>query len=419
MKKLFVVQAAALGRDFALANGMGEIAGMRAGSVASAFPAVTCTASATFRTALPPEKHGVRANGWLDRVLLEPCFWKQPAGIVRGARIWDGYRAAGGKVAIGFVQQILGERADAVVSPAPIHKHGGGMTMDCYSSPRSLYETMKAANGRDFALWRYWGPFASAASSEWIAKGFAAYLAAPDAAGFVWCYLPALDYDLQRFGPSSPQARCAASALKAQIEMLAEAASRNGYEMLVFGDYAMEDAARGAVFPNRILRSAGLFRPRMVRGLAYHDFYASAAFAVCDHQIAELEIFDPARAEDAAALFRGHPLVVRVEDVSAGGEIRFRLVAAEGAWFDFMWWEDPREAPDYASHVDIHNKPGFDPCELFHKRFNPFEVLQDPSKIKGTHGRAALPCAIYSTLPVPGEGADIAGVAAKVREFLG
>ena len=36
------------------------------------------------------------------------------------------------------------------------------------------------------------------------------------------------------------------------------------------------------------------------------------------------------------------------------------------------------EAPDFAGHVDIHNKPGYDPKELFF--FNRGEV-------RGTHGR--------------------------------
>ena len=39
---------------------------------------------------------------------------------------------------------------------------------------------------------------------------------------------------------------------------------------------------------------------------------------------------------------------------------------------------DGREAPDFASHVDIHNKPGYDPKELFF--FN-------KGVVKGTHGR--------------------------------
>ena len=62
------------------------------------------------------------------------------------------------------------------------------------------------------------------------------------------------------------------------------------------------------------------------------------------------------------------------------------LVAKPGYWFAYPWWEQPREAPDYASHVDIHNKPGYDPCELFFG-WPPPGISQDPTRIRGTHGR--------------------------------
>src|SRR6185369_6169150 len=35
------------------------------------------------------------------------------------------------------------------------------------------------------------------------------------------------------------------------------------------------------------------------------------------------------------------------------------------AWFAYPFWLDDRRAPDYARTVDIHRKPGYDPCELF------------------------------------------------------
>jgi hypothetical protein len=71
---------------------------------------------------------------------------------------------------------------------------------------------------------------------------------------------------------------------------------------------------------------------------------------------------------------------------------------------------DDRQAPDYARTVDIHRKPGYDPCELF---FDPrlrwpkgralrrllqkklgfrtlFDVVPlDPSLVRGSHGLPA------------------------------
>ena len=41
------------------------------------------------------------------------------------------------------------------------------------------------------------------------------------------------------------------------------------------------------------------------------------------------------------------------------------LIASANSWFTYYWWQDDRRAPDYARTVNIHAKPGYDPCELF------------------------------------------------------
>ena len=55
------------------------------------------------------------------------------------------------------------------------------------------------------------------------------------------------------------------------------------------------------------------------------------------------------------------------------------LLSSPSAWFAYPFWEDDRRAPDYARTVDIHRKPGYDPCEL---SFDP--------KLWWPRGRAAL-----------------------------
>jgi hypothetical protein len=40
-------------------------------------------------------------------------------------------------------------------------------------------------------------------------------------------------------------------------------------------------------------------------------------------------------------------------------------VAGPDAWFTYYFWDDDSLAPDYARTIDIHRKPGYDPCELF------------------------------------------------------
>jgi hypothetical protein len=72
-------------------------------------------------------------------------------------------------------------------------------------------------------------------------------------------------------------------------------------------------------------------------------------------------------------------------------------VAEPDAWFAYPWWDARREAPDYATHVDIHSKIGFDPCELFWG-IPGLSVSLDPTKVRGTHGRDEAPAAFATTL---------------------
>ncbi len=56
-------------------------------ALTTTFPAVTCTAQATFMTGLPPDQTGVVANGWLFRDLCEIWFWRQSNRLVSGEKI--------------------------------------------------------------------------------------------------------------------------------------------------------------------------------------------------------------------------------------------------------------------------------------------------------------------------------------------
>ncbi|MEE9131414.1 MAG: hypothetical protein V3T84_15455, partial [Phycisphaerales bacterium] len=88
------------------------------------------------------------------------------------------------------------------------------------------------------------------------------------------------------------------------------------------------------------------------------------------------------------------------------------LVSKSRRWFSYDYWLDDSRAPDFARTVDIHRKPGYDPCELFvdpnlslpklriawkllRKRLG-FHTLMDvipldTSLVRGSHGRADLP----------------------------
>ncbi len=392
--KLLVVQVAALGWELVrkYPPSSQELVFRRAATV---FPALTCPVQASFRTASSPGAHGMVANGYYSRELRRAMFWEQSAFLVDGPRIWSRFRSGGGGVGMMFWQQSLGEDVDLVLSPAPIHKHEGGMIQSFYSRPPHLYRELARRIGRDFNLMHYWGPLASQRSSAWITEALSTLLLERDmhAPELVLGYIPHLDYDLQRHGTGGRHARRALQKVYRWLEDLARVAREAGYDYLFYGDYAIEETPGGPLYPNRILRAAGFFSARRVGRRTYPDLYGSPAFAMVDHQIAHIYVRDEHRLEMVRELFSDRPEIAAVlgpqEQAQRGirhprcGELI--LVAAKGYWFAYPWWEDAREAPDYAAHVDIHNKPGYDPCELF---LGPWmRVGSDPARVRGSHGR--------------------------------
>ncbi len=422
-KKLLVVQIAALGWE--LAQKQRAFTFQKAASV---FPAVTCTAQASFRTASAPESHGLVANGLFFRDLHKILFWEQSAALVQGGRIWKNFRHRGGRVGMMFWQQSLGEEVDLVLSPAPIHKHGGGMIQDCYAQPREFGPRLEQSVGRPFNLMNYWGPLASRKSSDWIVDATCATMAMRDLAPDVlFSYVPHLDYDLQRHGPDSRQAEVAMSVLLGHLDRLRAEAHALGYEFLFFGDYAIEPVTGGAIFPNQCLRDAGLLASRSIKKMSYADLFSSRAFAMVDHQVAHVFTADSGATEKARSALAGLPGVEAILDREAQKEWKIDharsgdlvLVAKPGAWFAYPWWREKREAPDYATHVDIHNKPGYDPCELFFG-WPPLSVSMDTTRIRGSHGRtgAGTEIAWTSSVDFPDAPANLVGLALATRNWL-
>ena len=394
-KKILVVQVAALSWNLIKSNSATTMHGLNFQATNPIFPAVTCTAQASFRTASTPAQHGMVANGLFNKQLKKVLFWEQAASQITGPKIWDKFKANGGTVGMMFWQQSLGEDANLIISPAPIHKHHGGMIQDCYSKPADIYSFLKDKTNKPFNLMNYWGPLASPKSSQWIADATCALLAdtekSPD---LLFTYLPALDYDLQRFGPNSPQCKKAWTAVSKQLMQLTAAAKHNNYEILIYGDYAITPCEHGAIHPNKALLAAGLLGIREINGMKYLDLYASRAFAVADHETAHIHIADEADIPAAKTALKAMPGIESVMDKAAqqkaavanpaSGELL--AVVKDGYWMSYRWWNNPKQAPDYASHVDIHNKPGFDPCELFFG-WPPGSITSNENRVGGTHGK--------------------------------
>jgi predicted AlkP superfamily pyrophosphatase or phosphodiesterase len=417
--KLIVVQVAALGWDLAK-----KIPGFRPAE--AFFPAVTCCAQAGFRTASLPRDHGMIANGARTPDLRKILFWEQSSGLVHGERIWSRYRAAGRRAGMMFWQQSLGdEELDLVLSPAPIHLHSGGMIQNCYAKPEGFYERITGQLRRPFNLMHYWGPVASRKSSEWITDATCTLLRdtqfAPD---LLFSYLPHLDYDLQRHGPAGRRARGSLKFTLRCLDLIKAEARAQGYHWLFYGDYAIQPVT-AAVFPNRRLHEAGLLQTRQIKQMLYADLFATPAFAMVDHQIAHVYTRDPqstAAARQALASLPGIESILDREHQAAfgidhprGGDLL--LIAQSGHWFAYPWWTERKHAPDFASHVDIHNKPGYDPCELFFG-WPPPSVSMNTRRIRGSHGRPGDTVAWSTSLEFAAEPATMLDLARLTKAWL-
>jgi predicted AlkP superfamily pyrophosphatase or phosphodiesterase len=344
-------------------------------------PAVTCSVQSTFLTGQPPSGHGVVGNGWYFRELGEVYLWRQHNRLVRGEKLWETARRArpGYKVANVCWWYAMGASTDWTVTPRPVYHADGRKSPDCYARPPELHDELTRELG-PFPLFHYWGPTASLRSTEWIVAATRRLMPQAD---LTLSYVPHLDYDLQRYGPDSPQAARAAREVDGALAPLLADARENGTTVVVVSEYGITRATR-PVSPNRALREAGLLEVYTQHGMEYLDPWASRAFAVADHQVAHVYVADPADIPRVAGLCRELPGVDLVLDREAqaaygldherSGELV--LVAEKEAWFTYYYWLDSDRAPDFARGVEIHRKPGFDPAELFFDPADPSARLR-------------------------------------------
>jgi len=338
-------------------------------------PAVTCTVQSTLLTGLPPSGHGAVANGWYFRDLAEVMLWKQPNQLVAGEKVWEAGKARdpGFTCAKMFWWYNMYAGADWSATPRPMYPADGRKIPDHYTFPPELHDELDAKLG-PFPLFRFWGPMADIASSEWIARATLHVMETRDPT-LTLTYLPHLDYNLQRLGPDigHPRLQQDLREIDALCGLLIDAAEASGRRVVVVSEYGITPV-RDAIHINRALRAAGLLSVRAEEhGRETLDAGASQAFAVADHQIAHVYVKDAARIAEVAALVAGLDGVEAVWDAEArrahgldhprSGE----LVAISRAdrWFSYYYWLDEAKAPDFARTVDIHRKPGYDPVELF------------------------------------------------------
>jgi predicted AlkP superfamily pyrophosphatase or phosphodiesterase len=156
------------------------------------------------------------------------------------------------------------------------------------------YETIKEQIG-DFDLSSYWGPFASKLSSEWITKA-SQYTIENNKPNFMFTYIPHIDYSAQRFGKDSNEVSKDLSFADGIVERIIDSTKKSkiydNTQFIIFSEYSFNDV-NGAIPINIILRNNGLLNVRKIGEKEYVDFEFSKAFAVVDHQIANIYLKSP------------------------------------------------------------------------------------------------------------------------------
>ncbi len=408
-----------------------------------ATPSVTCTAQASLLTGKAPRDHGIVGNGWFFRDTGEVRFWQQSATLLQAEPLYETARRLAAEQGQAFRAAKLfwwfnqGAAVDLSVTPKPYYGADGNKAFGIAGTPEGLTDRLEAKFG-PFPFRTFWGPGAGRPCTDWIARS-AAEVLRDERPNLSMVYLPHLDYGPQRRGPSGCDLPKLVHELDEACAPLLDEAKRQGARVWVFGEYGHRDVSR-VVLPNRILRRAGLLSTRPGPFGEVFEPHNSRAFAVCDHQIAHVYVRNPADVPRVADLLKAEPGVDRLLVLEERAEVELNhprsgvIVALSDpdAWFAYPFWLDDRAAPDYARTVDIHRKPGYDPCELF---FDPklafpqaramrrliqkklgfrtlFDVIPlDPSLVKGSHGLPAETDADRPVLigdgPAPGDSGPL------------
>ena len=384
-------------------------------------PAVTCTAQATLLTGKRPDEHGIVGNGWLFRETGEIRFWQQSSALLQAEPVYATARRLAREQGRSFKSAKLfwwfnqGAAVDISVTPKPYYGADGNKVFGITGTPEGLTARLERDLGK-FPFHTFWGPGAGLPCTEWIARAAGLVLdrERPD---LTLVYLPHLDYDPQRYGPGGCDMPRLVGELDAACAPLIERARSTGARVWVVSEYGHCDVQR-PVLLNCVLREANLLTVRRGPFGETLDTFTSKAFAVCDHQVAHVYVMLGQDVEPVRDLILRQPGVDRVLvgaerrelglDHPRSGELV--VLSRADAWFAYPYWLDDRLAPDFARTVDIHRKPGYDPCELF---FDPrlfwpkgramrrlaqkklgfrtlFDVIPlDPTLVRGSHGSRA------------------------------
>ncbi len=381
------------------------------------FPCVTCCVQANMTTGVLPNQHGIVANGLWQPEKKKVVMWTSTNQAVEAPQIWDMiyHHPDNPRAAVWFQLQAVEAEAEFVCTHKPIHNPDGSETMWCYTRPTNMYGELLEKFGH-FPLKNYWGPMTNNAPAKWCVET-TCWLAEKEQPEFFYIYMSHPDCQAQRFGPDSPQQMESLDELNSALdEIITRFTAAYDREIVWFiaGEYAITEVDH-VTYPNRVLRDAGLL---MVangadwKGGVLHsaardyetftgelpDMDKSRAFALCDHQFAHVYVpdHDPEVIRRVVELFTG---MEGVDEILVGADIekyglnhprsgQVILVSTPNSWMQYYWWHDDVMAPEFARRVEIHQKPGYDPVELFFDR-ETMSIPLDATLPKGSHGAPA------------------------------
>ena len=340
-------------------------------SLVPELPAVTLPGHAALMTGTGIKSHGVVANGWYHRNLNEVKMWPQSEALCSGEKIWESIKKSNPdfKCFKYFWWPGMGSTADLYGNVRPVYYADGRKGPGLYMNREGLADELQEEFGK-FPLFNFWGPATSIKSSKWILDT-AEYLIDKDTMDLSMLYLPHLDYKQQSHGPKADIIAQEVADLDALVMPFIKRMEDKGFEFIILSSYNITEVDK-PVHINSLLREQGLLKTISNEAGELIDFSESAAFAVADHQCANIYIKDSKDITKVAiqiARMDGVDRVLnrqaqQIEGLEHENSGELLVFSSPNAWFTYYYWLDEALAPDFARTVAIHNKPGYDPCEM-------------------------------------------------------
>jgi hypothetical protein len=166
---------------------------------------------------------------------------------------------------------------------------------------------------------------------------------------------------------------------------------------------------------------------RKTAGIELIDAYKSRAWALVDHQVANVFVRNESDIAPAVTALEKLDGIETIASGTARAELGVEhpnsgdivLIAKPRYWFNYHFWLNEATMPPYARTVDIHSKPGYDPLELFFNRTTMTIETKNTGMVRGSHGRIPESEDSYGVLITRQGSGGVAGQALGCWELPG